>query len=211
MKRTPRPLPGADALKRMLSLVGDQHCYVLGTGDYRPGFIPDVPWTTRAEDGRVGSDCAGAAMSWAFKIPRHRPGLNHGSWATVSDDLNTNSGIEDAEHEQDLFRLVDPATEQLLPGDLLAYPTIQLRDQSGDWMRWPNGSIRQWIGHVQMIVAVPPGWTTAQGWSPLKVVDCHGGDGRSPAITLLTAYAMDNHDHTWPLPEHRTRVLRSVP
>jgi hypothetical protein len=197
----------------MKSLVGIDMPYALGTGDYSTAVAtggPDVPWTRRAKDGLVGADCAGVAMSWASQIPRHRPGLNHGSWATVSDDLNTNSGIEDAEHEGDLYTVVHG--DDVFPGDLLCYKTIQLRTPDGtDWIRNEDGSIKKWIGHVQMIEVVPVGWKRSDGWTALTVLQCCGGDGRRPAVIRSDAHAMDMHDHVWPKQEHRVHVLRVKP
>jgi hypothetical protein len=187
----PRPCPQPEALARMLSLVGARFPYALGTGD-------STGATTR--DGLNGFDCWGAAFNYAYGVPRHRPGFNRGPWATVSDDTNCNSGIEDAEHKQDLFVPVEESDER--PGDLLAYPTIRLR-------RIPP--IAPFIGHVQMIVEVPAGWRRSMGFSLLKVVHCHGPNGRVPGVTLGRGDACDRHDERWSRPEHRTRVIRPKP
>lgn len=183
----PRPLPRDQALARMLSLVGKPIPYYLGTGD--------ATGQTTRRDGKRGMDCAGAAMAYAYGLPRHRPGYNHGSWATVSDDINTNSGIEDAEHARDLWTIADDP----LPGDLIAYPTIHLAAVP-----------RPFIGHVQMIVEVPAGWTPAMGWAALKVAHCHGPDGRVPGVTISDGSACDRHDENWHKDEHRTKLLRIV-
>src|SRR5215831_17450620 len=102
-------------------MVGNGGQYELGTGGYRPGAADDKPWTT-AGSGAVGSDCAGFAISWCYKLPRHRAGFNAGAWASVADDLNCNSAIEDADHKMELFVR---ATGAVQPGDLIAYPTIR--------------------------------------------------------------------------------------
>ena len=128
----PRPLrSAAEAVETALRLVGGG-VYELGTGDW------DTP-----DDGP--SDCAGTAICKCFGIPRHRPGFNRGPWSTVSDDLNSNSAIEDAFHGEDLFRQVNIAEAQ--PGDLLAYPTIRLHDA--------HGELHVFVGHVVIVTAVP--------------------------------------------------------
>jgi hypothetical protein len=68
----------ADAVGRAGRLVSSRTGqYVLGTGDYRPTTTSDTPWTVNA--GLTGSDCAGFAICWAWKLVRHRPGFNKGS------------------------------------------------------------------------------------------------------------------------------------
>lgn len=196
----------------MTKMEGIDMPYVYGTGDFAPSHGVDLPWTRRARDGKIGSDCAGMAMSWAQGIPRHRQGYNHGSWSTISDDLNTNSGIEDAEHEQDLYTIV--SGNDLQPGDLLCYPTIELRNEHDtDWLRNEDGSIKQWIGHVQMLAERPPvGWMRTKGtWGQLEILHCCGGDGRRPAVLRGRAVAMDAHDAKWSKHEHVVKVLRLKP
>ncbi len=97
-----RPCSPAEAIQRALSIVGHGGQYWLGTGDWKPNAT-DVPWTTN--NGGTGSDCAGFAISWCYKLTRHRPGFNVGSWSSCSDDLNCNSAIEDAEHAGELFEI----------------------------------------------------------------------------------------------------------
>lgn len=184
--RTDRSRP----LQRMLALIGDRSLqYILGTGD-REGATK--------RDGDLGMDCAGAAINYAHEIKRHRPGFNRGRWATVSDDINTNSAIEDSEHNQELFVPVDDAHIQ--PGDLIAYPTIYVRRLSLKTLKF--------IGHVQMVVAVPEGWTRENGFACLSIVHCHGPNKRRPAVTLSTGDACDRHDEQWGKPQHRTKIIR---
>lgn len=176
----------------MLDLIGDRSLqYILGTGDLEGATV---------RDGESGMDCAGAAISYAYQIKRHRPGFNKGPWATVSDDINTNSAIEDAEHKRELF--VPVADADVRPGDLILYPTIRLR-------RIP--AIKPFIGHVQMVVGVPAGWTRESGFACLSIVHCHGPNGRRPAVTLGTGDACDRHDEQWGNPQHRTRIIRRKP
>lgn len=176
-------------LDRMLALVGKPIPYALGTGDH------DGP--TRRKDGLEGFDCAGAAICYAHQLKRHRPGFNRGRWATVSDDINCNSMIEDAEHKQELFVPIDEL--DIRPGDLISYPTIRLR-------RIPP--IKPFIGHVLMVVKVPTGWTRAMGFAALKTVHCHGPDRRVPGVTMGTGSSCDMHDERWGKPEHQTRIVR---
>jgi hypothetical protein len=176
----------------MLSLVGEDFPYVLGTGD-RDGC------TTR-KDGKRGMDCSGAAQSFAYKVKRHRPGYNRGKWATVTDDINTNSGIEDAEHGQEIWRIVGDDAD-VLPGDLFAYPTIYIK---------VDGELKKFIGHAQMAVKVPQGWRRKDGFAKVTVAHCHGPTDRRPGVTLDNGGACDRHDAKWAKPEHRTRILRVV-
>lgn len=194
-----RPCSAAEAVERALSLVGKGGQYVLGTGDHVGEGLP--PWTTR--DGVSGSDCAGFAMCWAYKLRRHRKGFNVGSWATVSDDLNCNSAIEDARHERDLFELVTGAPQ---PGDLVTYPTFKLVGI--------DGQTRTFIGHVGIVTSV----TRVLEWDPatpqyelLDVVQCKGPNGRKPAVVATDGSLWAHHDTVWPKPQHRTVLLRVRP
>src|SRR5687767_13353887 len=134
------PITTQEAIRRATSMVNNTTgVYMLGTGDYRPRKLIDLPWTKTAS-GVIGSDCAGFAICWAWKLRRHRPGFNKGPWATVEDDINVNSTIEDAYHKQEIAVPVEPA--RVKPGDLLCYPTIYSRGH-------------KFIGHVGMVVDVP--------------------------------------------------------
>jgi len=200
----PRPCSAAEAVTRALSLVGRGGCYVLGTGDWigppsksqtvAPILLgADLPWTYR--DGKLGSDCAGFAISWCYQLKRHRPGYNRGSWATVSDDLNCNSAIEDAEHGRELFELV---TGPIQPGDLLCYPTFRA-----------GVLLRRFIGHVGIVTGVAR-WDGRL--ASLDVAQCCGPNGRSPAVLATDGSVWDRHDAKWPAHQKRqTRVLRAIP
>lgn len=198
----PRPCSAVEAVTRALSLVGKGGVYWLGTGDYRPvvdaGALLDAPWSTN--NGGTGSDCAGFAMSWCYKIARHRPGFNAGPWASVADDLNCNSGIEDADHQRDLFGRV---TDAIQPGDLLTYPTIRL-----------DGHPFPFVGHVAIVTGVARAgkFSFAQpDYSLLGVAQCCGPNGRGPAVIASDGSIWNHHDAQWPKPEHRTVVLRVRP
>ncbi len=187
MSAGPRPCSPIAAVTVARSLVGTG-VYELGTGDY------NTP---------VGgaSDCAGFAICRCYGLPRHRPGYNVGDWASVSDDLNCNSAIEDADHARELFVRVKSGPPQ--PGDLLAYPTFYL-----------GGHSKPWIGHVAILEDVSRllEWDWARPtWGMLDVVQCCGPNGRSPGILATDASHWADHDRIWPRPEHRSVLLRAVP
>lgn len=139
-----KPCSPEEAVQRALSMRGRTERYQLGTGDYRPRGDIDLPFTAKA--GKVGSDCWGFAGAWAYKLPRHRPGFNKGPWATVSDDINCDSAIEDAEHLRELYEVVSTPAK----GDLLVMPSIRGPDRR-----------RIRIGHVWLVVDVPAEWDAA--------------------------------------------------
>lgn len=182
---TNRPCSPISAVTVARSLVGTG-VYELGTGDC------DTP---------IGgpSDCAGFAINRCYGLRRHRPGFNHGAWASVSDDLNCNSAIEDADHHRELFVRAD--RPEL--GDLLAYPTIRL-----------PGHATPWIGHICIVIGVGRvvAWDPARpDWALLDVVQCRGPNGKRPGIVATTGAGWNGHDMTWPKAEHRSALLRLVP
>lgn len=172
-----------EAVVHARALVG-RGVYQLGSGDI------DSP-----DDGP--SDCF--LVCKLHGLRRHRPGFNRGPWATVSDDLNYNSAIEDADHHRELFeRVFTPA-----PGIYLAYPTIRL-----------PGHLDPWIGHGAIIVGV----SRCREWdhdhpnySLLDVVQCRGPNGRRPGVIASDGAIWDHHDATWPKKEHRAVMLRVLP
>lgn len=193
----PRPVSAAKALANMIQMCGLPYPYMLGTGDHHADGILRGPW-----------DCAGAAMCAAYQVKRHRPGFARGplpqGWerfADVSDDINTNSGIKDAITGRDLFALVLEG-EPLQGGDLLAYPTIRIRDAD-------DGEVHTFIGHVQM-VHHPRGAVSGGPYSGVIILHAHGGNGRVPAVTEDFAIAMDHHNAKWPKPFHKAHALRIV-
>jgi hypothetical protein len=210
----------ADPVARALSLVNERMPYEYGTGDYHPKHLPDGtlledrPWTSATrDDGMVvtGSDCAGFAICWCHKLTRHRPGFNHGPHATVSDDINTDSSVEDALGARTLFTpVIAPSlgiAEPVRPGDLLVYKSIHLDGH------------KPWIGHVSIIVAIEPGFDpTRPDWMRLTVAQCCGGNGRIPAVLRTDGYTWRRHDITWgrdpaghDVPERRSVVIRVAP
>jgi hypothetical protein len=184
-----RPGSPAAAVDLALHLIGTG-VYELGTGDC------DTP-------AGGPSDCAGFAINRCYNLRRHRPGFNVGAWSSVSDDLNCNSAIEDADHARELFVRVTAGVPKL--GDLLTYPTFSLD---------VGGQRKTWIGHIAIVTGVGRllewdwGRTT---WGDLDVVQCCGPNGRRPGILATDAAHWAAHDVTWPRPEHRSVLLRVVP
>ena len=181
-------------------MVGVMSPYKLGTGDYHPrqtpGGVIDVPWTER--DGVVGSDCAGFAISWCHQLKRHRPGFNHGAWATVSDDLNTDSCVEDARHKRELFEEITRPE----PGCLLVYKSIRLPDHAPPY---------HLIGHVAIVLEVPAEWDPAHPqYELLTVAQCKGPNRREPAVVKTDGSVWSHHDSVWSKPEHRSVLVRVI-
>lgn len=178
-------------------LLGRTEPYILGTGDFKPGRV-DLPFTTNKYG--TGSDCWGFAGAWCYQLPRHRPGFNHGTHATVSDDINCDSSIEQAEDPHATDRLFEVVTTPRL-GDLLVYPSI----------RGPGGT-RLRIGHVGIVVALCAEWDVkAPQFGLLTVVQCQAA--KKPAIMkgpgsgwMFRDRYRDKTDPAW-----RSRILRVVP
>lgn len=174
---------------------------LVGSGTYKLG-ARDV------EAAQGIYDCFSFAVRHCYGVAGHRPGFNRG-WkpdatfpdgASVVDDLNSNSAIEDAFHAKELFEL---ASGDPQPGDLLAYPTIRLTGNPGVW-----------IGHVQICVGV----SRVRNWDPAKpqfglldVVECVGPNGHVRAIRKSTGSVLDLHNTKWPKPQHRGYLLRVKP
>lgn len=187
-------------MRRAQGIVGHGGQYLLGTGDYQPivsgHLVLDYPWTYQGNS--QGSDCAGFAICWAWKLKRHRPGFNQGAWASVSDDINCNSAIEDGAHRQELFTLVH-ADSAVMPGDLLAYPTFRVPDHAHNLLTF--------IGHVGLVESVPGNFKYGD-WKSLGILQCHGPNYRSPGVVRTDGQIWATHDSIWPKPEHRTQVVR---
>lgn len=196
----PRPASATEAVQRALTLVNGLGAYELGTGDYRPTTVGtrliDVPWTERERDHKIGSDCAGFAISWCYKLRRHRPSYNRGGAFDVEDDINVNSAIGDATSKSpDLFEL---ATGAPRAGDLLCYPSFRFAGQP-------------FVGHVGIVI----GTARAPRWDPagprydlLDVAQCRGPDGRTPAVLWTDGSIWLHHREVWPKPEHTVYMLR---
>jgi hypothetical protein len=212
------PRTPVQAISRLASFVDVAMPYRLGAGGYH-GIDSDSPWSAD-NSGVVGCDCWGA-IRFAYALSAHRPGFNKFAYARfdildVEDDVNSNSAIGDARHRQELFvELTKGTTIQM--GDIVTYPTIMLTHtvatQIGsirsktDWLRNPDGSIKQWIGHGAL-VRTPNGAVVGDHFSKLSIIQCYGPNNRRPAIRVTDGSVFDHHDATWPEAQHRTTVLR---
>lgn len=199
---TPRPCSPAEAVQRALDWIDKPGVYWLGAGNYHPFFaggkLVDAPWTS-APDGQPASDCRFAVL-FCYKLFAHRPTFNAGPWATVADDINYNSAIEDAEHAQELFV---PVSGPPMPGDIICYPTFRIAGE-----QYPH------IGHGAIVLSVARAAAfdpTAPSYSMLDIAHCHGPPMRGPAITRSTGALFDLHSTNWPQPGRKSRLLRLVP
>jgi len=185
----PRPQrTAAEAAAYARSMVG-RGVYRWGTGNHH----------SKGDDER---DCWGFAFCECYLVPRHRPRFNADRWrdadgrtASVVDDLNCNSGIEDADHAGELLRRVHIP----MVGDLIAYPTIIM---AGD----RYGHVKIVIGLDRLAHAV---WDPSKpDWSLLDTVECCGPNGHRPGIVLGNGAAMNDRDRRVKDPRDRTALLR---
>jgi hypothetical protein len=173
-------------------MVGRGWPYVLGTGSEKGATRRQ---TAAGGITQAGFDCWGLAHSYCYGVKRHRPGFNKGLWATVSDDLNCDSSIEDSEHNRELFEPVDGPARS---GDLLVMPSI--RDEHGKRIR---------IGHVWIVVGVPAEAPPPGQYSDYDTVQCQASSrpaikrGPGPKTDARTYKGLT--DEAW-----RIRVLRVV-
>jgi len=182
-----------EAIQRAVKYVG-RGTYGLGKGGY-DARRPDDPFQN--VNGIEMADCSAYSIQYAYKLPAHRPRFNEGGWASVSDDINCDSAIEDGEHHHELFDVVDRPRL----GDLLVYPSI--RDEHGKRIR---------IGHVGIVVGLCAEWGPATPqFGELTVVQCQAA--RRPAVMRGPASGWmfregyrGKVDWAW-----RTRILRVVP
>lgn len=189
----------AELVERALTM-RNKSTYVLGTGNYDPKR-PDDPETTHHKSGKRGSDCAGFAVCWAHKLRRHRPGFGKGPGAMVTDDINSDSTLYDARHNQELFVLVEGPPQ---PGDLLITPSVYI------------GSKRVGIGHVMLVTGNRAlEWDHAalpRPWGLVDVIQCRGPNGKQPGIVCTDASYCARHDAKWvKVPAMWTQVVRCKP
>lgn len=193
------PCNAEEAVQRAQSLVGHGGQYLLGTGDYRPKKVKekdvDFPWTSNGYE--EGSDCAGFAICWTWKLRRSRLGFNVGAWASVESAINCNSALEDGVHKQELFTTL-AAGAKVQAGDLLLYPTHRAK---------VDGKVLTWIGHVALIELVPGDFVWGD-WRKLTVLQCHGPNHYKPGVVRTDGMIWAHHDLTWEKEEHRTHVVR---
>lgn len=187
--------------QRTLEIGGGE--YWLGTGDYHPiklvkAYI-DLPWTTPSNELKVASDCAGFAISYCWKLKRHRPGFNTGSWSSVEDDINVNSIMEDAAHKKELAQneVFTP-----IPGDLLCYPSFNITSVDGDKVITNH----RFIGHVGIIEECSK--YTRGRYDLITIIQCHGPNGFKPGVVRTDGSLFMHHDSVWPKSEHKTRIIR---
>jgi hypothetical protein len=177
-----------DAVDRALTLLGSSLPYVLGGGNH----LGPTRVKRNGTLSPLGFDCWGFADSFAFQRPRHHPGFNRGWWATVADDINCDSAIEDAEHRRQIYEVVTTPRR----GDLLVMPSIRV---AGKRVR---------IGHVWLVAGVPAEWDlTHPQYELIDVLQCSPS---KPAIkrtmgpkTDGTRYK-DKVNQAW-----RIRILRA--
>jgi hypothetical protein len=197
----PRPCAAAEAVERALRLLATKPVepYVLGTGDFHPASTIDMPFSKNSFG--YGCDCWGFAGSWCYQLPRHRPGFNKGPWATVADDVNCDSAIEQADHAAKLTDVVWSAVADApRAGDLLVWPSI--RDKHGARLR---------IGHVSIVLEVPAEWDWLHPQYGLcKVAQCAPG---APAIRASSGKSWEGRETFRGLTDvaWRTRILRVAP
>ncbi len=132
-----------NALFRANRLTGQTGWYRLGKGGRHPEY--NGPWhdvPVKEGDPRAGTipgcDCSGG-IAWILGYDRYQP---------PDDWFGTDRIVEDAlARRHKLFRLVK-RTEAVLPGDVLVYPS--------------NPALGLKKGHVELIVAVLPGFVRGQ-------------------------------------------------
>ena len=191
------PCSPEEAVQRMLELEASRKgCYAWGTGDYDPAH-PELLGMTTAH-GLTGWDCAGAAVCQAYRLFRHQPGFNRTAYATVEDDINVDSILEDADVElrggrQDLGELVTvPA-----PGILLMTPTIRI----------PEKAFVE-PGHVRLIIDASKWNPAAPRWADVVYLECRGPNKRTPGVVRDSGGSVDTHDRLWPKAMHRAAMVR---
>lgn len=185
------------ALQRMLELEASRKgCYSWGAGHFDPAH-PELLGMSLGEDTSIGLgwDCAGAAVAHAFGLFRHRPGFNRQMHATIEDDLNVDSIIEDADPARggrlELGELVTiPA-----PGILLMTPTIRI----------PAKNFVE-PGHVRMILDATRWNPAAPRYADVVYLECRGPNRRAPGVVRNTGESVDQWDAVWPT--HKAVMVR---
>lgn len=188
------PCSPEEAVQRMLSIEGKGGQYLWGTGNYDPRD-PSVPWTEKR--GEYGADCAGAAICFAFRLVRHRPGFNRQPYALVEDDINVDSVLEDADPARGGRLELGEIVTVPAPGVLLVTPTIRLL---GHNFCEP--------GHVRLIIDASRWNPSAPRWADVTYLECRGPDHRKPGVVRATGESVDHHDADWPKPLHRAAMVR---
>lgn len=198
-----------EAVERILPFVGDMtYGYVNGTGNYHPNNGKDVPWTRHYKTGQTGSDCAGAAICFAHKLKRHRPGFAVGPGSKVSNDINQDSALYDAAHKQDLFEIIDRPEV----GALLMFPSVY--NTYGKKIKSGHVEIITSVGGIlEWPILIPVIDDGIQFWCPnwalVESCGARGPHGRRPCIVRTQAALFHAHDRKWlRKPAMQTRILR---
>lgn len=195
------PCSEAEAVQRMLELeAGRRGQYAWGTGNYDPRHPELLGMTTN--HGLTGWDCAGAAVCYAFRLFRHRPGFNRQAHATIEDDLNVDSIIEDADPARGGHQELGEVVTAPAPGVLLLTPTITLPANE----RLPDGFHEP--GHVRLILDAARWRPVRPKWADVTYLECHGPDRHVPGVTRNTGESVDKWDANWPKPMHRAVMVR---
>jgi hypothetical protein len=190
------PCGEAEAVQRMLELEASRRGqYVWGTGNYDPKHPELLGMTTNHS--LEGWDCAGAAVCHAFRLFRHRPGFNRQPHATVDDDINVDSILEDADPDRGGLQELGELVTIPAPGILLLTPTIRL----------PEKAFVQ-PGHVRLILDATRWNPSAPKWADVTYLEVHGPNGHTPGCTRSTGESVDVHDKLWPKPMHRAAMVR---
>jgi hypothetical protein len=180
------PCSQAEAVQRMLELeASGKGCYSWGAGHYDPAHPEQLGMTTA--NGLLGWDCAGAAISYAFRLTRHRVPFNRQSHATIEDDINVDSIIEDADPARGGRGELGELVTTPAPGILLLTPTIKI----------PEKNFIE-PGHVRLIIDASRWNPSAPRWADVVYLECRGPNGRKPGVVRNTGESVDEHDRLWP-------------
>ena len=164
------PCSPEEAVQRMLALEASRRgCYAWGAGHYDPER-PELLGQTTVGD-LTGWDCAGAAISYAYRLTRHRPGYNRQAWATIEDDINVDSVLEDADPVRGGRGELGEVVTTPAAGILLLTPTIRIPE-------------KHFVepGHVRLIIDTSK-WDPARPrWADVVYLECRGPNGRRPGV-----------------------------
>lgn len=190
------PCSDTEAVQRMLELEASRKgVYAWGAGHYDPTHPEMLGQTTVG--GLTGWDCAGAAVCHAYRLFRHRPGFNRQMHATIEDDLNVDSIIEDADPDRGGRMELGELVTVPAPGILLMTPTIKIPEKAFDEP-----------GHVRLIIDASRWNPAAPRWCDVIYLECRGPNKRAPGVVRDSGGSVDTHDRLWPLPQHRAVLVR---
>lgn len=199
----------SEAVDRALRAL-NQGQYLLGCGDYlgegRGMFTSRedlYPSGTRFF-GETGGDCCAFAVSYTWKVKRHRPGFNASTPAnhrTVVDYLNVDSVWEDAAYGAQEFGVALPTGEAPRPGDLAITRSIR----RGQVKHAPTFSE---MGHVRIFTKGPVAWDPSHPrYVSCEMAELHGPNGCRGPIRC-SGQSLDSWNAKWPTPEFCVVVVR---